>query len=96
MEKSSATFETFVGIKHLAFSPLSNIMDNTIHLGERLRRNSIYSLRAAIYQIRDSNKELEDIKQHMVEVLEEIELKLLQGQYQRIILLQGDFFINLL
>ena len=36
MEKNNATFETFVGIKHLAFSPLSDIMDTTVHMREGL------------------------------------------------------------
>ena len=53
-------------------------MDNTVHLGERLRNNSIYSLRAAIYQIEDSNQELKDIKHQMIEFVEEADPKLLK------------------
>ena len=78
MQKDSALFESFVGVKHIAFSPLSDRMDNTMLLREKVKRSSIYSLTAAIYQTWESTQELRDIKKHMIEIIDEADLKLLR------------------
>ena len=78
MDKDNAYFESFIKIKHLIFSPLSIKLDNTTLLGERLNKSSIYSLRDSIYQTEESTKELRDIKNQMIETLDEAELKLLR------------------
>ena len=78
MEKYNAYFESFIKIKHLVFIPLRIRMDKTVLLGERMKKSSIYSLRVAINQIGESTKELRDIKNQMIEALDEPELKLVR------------------
>ena len=44
-----------------------------------MKKNKIYDLRAAIYQIGVSDPELREIKRQMITVLEEAEKELLRG-----------------
>ena len=57
MKKNSAKFRTDLGIKVLEFNHESE-QPFMIRLGNNMRRNNIYSLRAAIYQTGEDDQEL--------------------------------------
>ncbi|KAK1365551.1 hypothetical protein POM88_041112 [Heracleum sosnowskyi] len=48
-----------------------------IRLGNEMRKNNIYSLRAAIYQTGESDPEFKELKEIMVDELEKAERRLL-------------------
>ena len=76
MKKNSARFRTDLGIKLLEFN-LESEQSFIIKLGNGMRRNSIYSLRAAIYQTGEDDPELKELKGVMIDELEKAERNLL-------------------
>jgi hypothetical protein len=76
MKRNSAKFTTALGTKFLEFN-LESDKAYLIKLGNEMRKNSIYSLRAAIYQTGESDPELKELKEIMVEELEKAERRLL-------------------
>ncbi|KAK1400410.1 hypothetical protein POM88_000015 [Heracleum sosnowskyi] len=76
MKRNSAKFNTALGIKVLEFN-LESDKSYFIRLGNEMRRNSIYSLRAATYQTGESDPELKELKKIMVDELEKAERRLL-------------------
>ncbi|KAK1360765.1 hypothetical protein POM88_045239 [Heracleum sosnowskyi] len=76
MKRNSARFKTALGIKVLEFN-LESHKSYFIRLGNEMRKNSIYSLRAAIYQTGESDPELKELKEIMVDELEKAERRLL-------------------
>ncbi|KAK1398204.1 hypothetical protein POM88_008067 [Heracleum sosnowskyi] len=76
MKRNSARFRSTLGIKVLEFN-LESDKSYFIRLGNEMRRNSIYSLRAAIYQTGESDPELKELKEIMVDELEKAERRLL-------------------
>ncbi|KAK1390407.1 hypothetical protein POM88_018585 [Heracleum sosnowskyi] len=76
MKRNSAKFKTALGIKVLEFN-LESDKSYYIRLGNEMRKNNIYSLRAAIYQTGESDPELKELKEIMVEELEKAERRLL-------------------
>ncbi|KAK1372262.1 hypothetical protein POM88_028455 [Heracleum sosnowskyi] len=76
MKRNSARFRTALGIKTLEFN-LESDKSYFIRLGNDMRRNSIYSLRAAINQTGESDSELKELKEIMVDELEKAERRLL-------------------
>ncbi|KAK1393574.1 hypothetical protein POM88_012630 [Heracleum sosnowskyi] len=77
MQRNSARLRTDLGIKVLEFN-LESDKSFIIKLGNDMRKNNIYSLRAAIYQTGESDPELREIKKIMIAELERAERKLLQ------------------
>ena len=75
--RNSAKLEIFLNRKHLVFNE-DGMKTGSIQLGEDMSRNSIYDLRAAIYQIGDTNQELREIKIQMIQTLVVAERKLLR------------------
>ncbi|KAK1378424.1 hypothetical protein POM88_025168 [Heracleum sosnowskyi] len=76
MKRNSARFRTSLGIKVLEFN-LESDKSYFIRLGNEMRKNIIYSLRAAIYQTGESDPELKELKEIMVDELEKAERRLL-------------------
>ncbi|KAK1404787.1 hypothetical protein POM88_004392 [Heracleum sosnowskyi] len=76
MKRNSARLRTDLGVKVLEFN-LESDKPYFIRLGNEMRKNSIYSLRAAIYQTGESDPELRELKKVMVEELERAERRLL-------------------
>ncbi|KAK1393703.1 hypothetical protein POM88_012759 [Heracleum sosnowskyi] len=76
MKRNSARLRTDLGVKVLEFN-LESDKSYFIRLGNEMRKNSIYSLRAAIYQTGESDPELRELKKVMVEELERAERRLL-------------------
>ncbi|KAK1378063.1 hypothetical protein POM88_024807 [Heracleum sosnowskyi] len=76
MRRNSAKLSTALGTKVLEFN-LESDKAYYIKLGNEMRKNSIYSLRAAIYQTGESDPELKEVKKIMMEELERAEKKLL-------------------
>ncbi|KAK1394958.1 hypothetical protein POM88_014014 [Heracleum sosnowskyi] len=76
MKRNSARLRTALGIKTLEFN-LESDKSYFIRLGNDMRRNSIYSLRAAIYQTGESDSELKELKEIMMDELEKAERRLL-------------------
>lgn len=78
MKKNSSRFQTIAGIRVLTFNEDSP-RGYMIRLGNEMRNNSIYNLRAAIYQTGNNDPELSMVKNQMVEALIEAEQRLLRG-----------------
>ncbi|KAK1360497.1 hypothetical protein POM88_044971 [Heracleum sosnowskyi] len=76
MKRNSARLRTDLGVKVLEFN-LESDKSYFIKLGNEMRKNSIYFLRAAIYQTGESDPELRELKKVMVEELERAERRLL-------------------
>ncbi|KAK1365514.1 hypothetical protein POM88_041075 [Heracleum sosnowskyi] len=76
MKRNSARFRTALNKKVLEFN-LESDKPFYIRLGNEMDKNSIYSLRAAIYQTGEFDPELKEVKKIMVEELERAEKKLL-------------------
>ena len=76
MRRDGAKFTTALGIKVLEFNLETN-KAHYIKLGDKMSKNSIYSLRAAIYQTGESTPEMKEVKQAMIEELERAERELL-------------------
>ncbi|KAK1397655.1 hypothetical protein POM88_007518 [Heracleum sosnowskyi] len=76
MKRNRARFKTALGTKVLEFN-LESDKAHYIRLGNDMRRNNIYSLRAAIYQTGESDSELKELKEIMVDELEKAERRLL-------------------
>ncbi|KAK1396131.1 hypothetical protein POM88_005994 [Heracleum sosnowskyi] len=76
MKRNSTRLRTDLGVKVLEFNQESD-KAHFIRLGNEMRKNSIYSLRAAIYQTGESDSELKELKEIMVEELEKTERRLL-------------------
>ncbi|KAK1369518.1 hypothetical protein POM88_035610 [Heracleum sosnowskyi] len=76
MKRNNAKFKTALGIKVLEFN-LESDKSYYIRLGNEMRKNNIYSLRAAIYQTGEGDPELKELKEIMVEELEKAERRLL-------------------
>ncbi|KAK1365605.1 hypothetical protein POM88_041166 [Heracleum sosnowskyi] len=76
MKRNSARLRTDLGVKVLEFN-LESDKSYFIRLGNEMRKNSIYSLRAAIYQTGESDSELRELKKVMIEELEKAERRLL-------------------
>ncbi|KAK1355749.1 hypothetical protein POM88_049005 [Heracleum sosnowskyi] len=76
MRRNSAKLSTALGIKVLEFN-LESDKAFIIRLGNDMRRNNIYSLRAAIYQTGESDPELKELKEIMIAELERAERRLL-------------------
>ncbi|KAK1384398.1 hypothetical protein POM88_022133 [Heracleum sosnowskyi] len=76
MKKNSARFRTALDKKVLEFN-LESDKAFYIRLGNEMNKNSIYSLRAAIYQIGEDEPELKELKKDMIAELDRAERKLL-------------------
>ncbi|KAK1369610.1 hypothetical protein POM88_035702 [Heracleum sosnowskyi] len=76
MKRNSARFRTALGIKVLEFN-LESDKSFIIRLGNEMNKNSIYSLRAAIYQTGERDPELKELKEIMTAELERAERRLL-------------------
>ena len=77
MKKNSARFVIVAGITVLEFNAESE-KAFMIRLGNDMRRNNIYDLRAAIYQTGEYDPELKRVKEQMIAELENAEKKLLK------------------
>ncbi|KAK1399232.1 hypothetical protein POM88_009095 [Heracleum sosnowskyi] len=76
MKRNSARFRTALEMKVLEFN-LESDKPFYIKLGNEMRKNSIYSLRAAIYQTGEGDPELKELKENMIAELERAERRLL-------------------
>ncbi|KAK1379331.1 hypothetical protein POM88_026075 [Heracleum sosnowskyi] len=76
MKRYSARFRTALGIKVLEFN-LESDKSYYIRLGNEMNKNSIYSLRVAIYQTGEKDPELKELKEIMTAELERAERRLL-------------------
>ncbi|KAK1389321.1 hypothetical protein POM88_017499 [Heracleum sosnowskyi] len=76
MKRNSAKFKTALGIKVLEFN-LESDKSYYIKLGNEMRKNSIYSLRASIYQTGEGDPEYKELKEIMIAELERAERRLL-------------------
>ena len=76
MKRNSAKINTRLNSKFLDFNPESE-KAYFINLEKPLRDNSIYALRAAIYQTGESDSELKELRRLMMEELENKERRLL-------------------
>ena len=76
MKRNSSRLRTDLGIKVLEFN-LESDKPHFIKLGNEMRKNSIYSLRAAIYQTEETTPELKEVKEIMIAELENAERRLL-------------------
>ncbi|KAK1360455.1 hypothetical protein POM88_044929 [Heracleum sosnowskyi] len=76
MKRNSARFRTALNKKVLEFN-LESDKPFYIRLGNEMNKNSIYSLRAAIYQIGEDEPEMKELKKIMIAELERAEKKLL-------------------
>ncbi|KAK1379176.1 hypothetical protein POM88_025920 [Heracleum sosnowskyi] len=76
MKKNSARFTTALGIKVLEFN-LESDKAQYVRLGNDMKKNSIYSLRAAIYQTGEGDPEYKELKEIMIAELENAERRLL-------------------
>ncbi|KAK1376195.1 hypothetical protein POM88_032388 [Heracleum sosnowskyi] len=76
MKRNSARFRTTLNKKVLEFN-LESDKPFYIRLGNEMNKNSIYSLRAAIYQIGEDEPEMKELKKIMIAELERAEKKLL-------------------
>ena len=76
MQRNSARLRTDLGIKVLEFN-LESDKSFIIKLGNDMRKNNIYALRAAIYQTGENDPELRELKKIMVAELERAERRLL-------------------
>ncbi|KAK1386919.1 hypothetical protein POM88_015097 [Heracleum sosnowskyi] len=76
MKRNSARFKTALGIKVLEFN-LESDKAQYIRLGNDMKKNSIYSLRAAIYQTGEGDPEYKELKEIMIAELENAERRLL-------------------
>ncbi|KAK1383483.1 hypothetical protein POM88_021218 [Heracleum sosnowskyi] len=76
MKKNSARFRTALNKKVLEFN-LESDKAFYIRLGNEMNKNSIYSLRAAIYQIGEDEPKLKELKKDMIAELDRAERKLL-------------------
>ncbi|KAK1401537.1 hypothetical protein POM88_001142 [Heracleum sosnowskyi] len=76
MKRNSAKFKTALGTKVLEFN-LESDKSYYIRLGNEMRKNSIYSLRAAIYQTGEGDPEYKELKEIMIAELERAERRLL-------------------
>ncbi|KAK1360837.1 hypothetical protein POM88_045311 [Heracleum sosnowskyi] len=76
MKRNSARFKTALGIKVLEFN-LESDKAQYIRLGNDMKKNIIYSLRAAIYQTGEGDQEYKELKEIMIAELENAERRLL-------------------
>ncbi|KAK1388064.1 hypothetical protein POM88_016242 [Heracleum sosnowskyi] len=76
MKRNSARFRIALEMKVLEFN-LESDKPFYIKLGNEMRKNSIYSLRAAIYQTGEGDPELKELKENMIAELERAERRLL-------------------
>ncbi|KAK1354735.1 hypothetical protein POM88_047991 [Heracleum sosnowskyi] len=76
MKKNSARFRTALDKKVLEFN-LESDKAFYIRLGNEMNKNSIYSLRASIYQIGEDESELKELKKDMIAELDRAERKLM-------------------
>ncbi|KAK1387947.1 hypothetical protein POM88_016125 [Heracleum sosnowskyi] len=76
MKRNSARFRTALEMKVLEFN-LESDKPFYIKLGNEMRKNSIYSLRAAIYQTGEGDPEFKELKENMIAELERAERRLL-------------------
>ncbi|KAK1399123.1 hypothetical protein POM88_008986 [Heracleum sosnowskyi] len=76
MKRNSARFKTALGRKVLEFN-LESDKAQYIRLGNDMKKNSIYSLRAAIYQTGEGDPEYKELKEIMITELENAERRLL-------------------
>ena len=76
MKRNSAKFRTALNKKVLEFN-LESDKAFYIRLGNEMSKNSIYSLRAAIYQTGEDEPELKELKKIMIAELDRAENKLL-------------------
>ncbi|KAK1388842.1 hypothetical protein POM88_017020 [Heracleum sosnowskyi] len=76
MKRNSARFRTALNKKVLEFN-LESDKPFYIRLGNEMDKNSIYSLRAAIYQIGEDEPEMKELKKIMIAELNRAEKKLL-------------------
>ncbi|KAK1363787.1 hypothetical protein POM88_039348 [Heracleum sosnowskyi] len=76
MKRNSARFKTALGVKVLEFN-LESDKAHYIRLGNDMKKNSIYSLRAAIYQTGEGDPEYKELKEIMIAELENAERRLL-------------------
>ncbi|KAK1365076.1 hypothetical protein POM88_040637 [Heracleum sosnowskyi] len=76
MKRNSARFKTALGLKVLEFN-LESDKAQYIRLGNDMKKNSIYSLRAAIYQTGEGDPEYKELKEIMITELENAERRLL-------------------
>ncbi|KAK1394729.1 hypothetical protein POM88_013785 [Heracleum sosnowskyi] len=83
MQRNSARLRTDLGIKVLEFN-LESDKSFIIKLGNDMRKNSIYALRAAIYQTGESDPELKELKKIMRAELERAERRLLMDYIRTI------------
>ncbi|KAK1397094.1 hypothetical protein POM88_006957 [Heracleum sosnowskyi] len=76
MKRNNARFKTALGLKVLEFN-LESDKAQYIRLGNDMKKNSIYSLRAAIYQTGEGDPEYKELKEIMITELENAERRLL-------------------
>ncbi|KAK1383138.1 hypothetical protein POM88_020873 [Heracleum sosnowskyi] len=76
MKRNSARFKTALGVKVLEFN-LESDRAHYIRLGNDMKKNNIYSLRAAIYQTGEGDPEYKELKEIMIAELENAERRLL-------------------
>ena len=77
MRRNSSKFETIDGVRVLTFNEESKEA-HYIRLGNDIGRNSIYSLRSAIFQTGNDDGELSEVRAQMMEALLEAENRLLR------------------
>ncbi|KAK1357004.1 hypothetical protein POM88_050260 [Heracleum sosnowskyi] len=79
MQRGTAVKEVNFGMTHLILNPDGKEIAYLMLEEHSLQRNSILNLRAAIYQINEEDKELRNLKERLIQILEEKEENLLSN-----------------
>ncbi|KAK1368062.1 hypothetical protein POM88_034154 [Heracleum sosnowskyi] len=79
MQRGTAVKEMSFGIKQLTLNPDAKEIAYLLIEDHILQRNSIQNLRAAIYQINEEDEELKELKERLIQILEDKEENLLSS-----------------
>ncbi|KAK1380858.1 hypothetical protein POM88_027602 [Heracleum sosnowskyi] len=79
MKRGTAVKEVNFGMTHLSLNPDGKEIAYLMLEEHSLQRNSILNLRAAIYQINEEDEELRNLKERLIQILEEKEENLLSN-----------------
>ncbi|KAK1402414.1 hypothetical protein POM88_002019 [Heracleum sosnowskyi] len=79
MQRGTAVKEVNFGMTHLSLNPDGKEIAYLMLEEHSLQRNSILNLRAAIYQINEEDEELRNLKERLIQILEEKEENLLSN-----------------
>ncbi|KAK1396951.1 hypothetical protein POM88_006814 [Heracleum sosnowskyi] len=79
MQRGTAIKEMSFGMKQLTLNPDGKEIAYLLIEDHSLQRSSIQNLRAAIYQINEEDEELKELKERLIQILEDKEENLLSG-----------------